>query len=674
MEDKNEIIINADNEQNKGFPDKNTEKEINSLEKDNFSQLEEEILRNKSEENQLKNEISNNSENINITENIETTNNNEINNNNLLYQLPSSERKENIDKKIISQKESTTTINNTNINDLSTIPTKEEQNIESNIQNQNIKGPKNNNIIDEAEEYKSIENILNSRENNITRNINNNIFNNNNNIYFTETNIPSLRLKNVLQKSSSTKLYTISAIPEYPNGYQKNNKSSNKEQSNTADRADSTKKIKKNDINEKLNNISPNAYMRKRYVNKYNFKPLLYRIKKIEEEIIKQNHYDYQRVMKELQIKYDKDKKNKEKEKNILEYHKKLEEKLNQMEQKRTLLYNQRLENITRKQHHLITSNPSMGKINSNNNFENNLSYNSQNIITSQNKNTNTIESYGYSYEKNSNLPPLIPNLPKYKLVKIMKNKIEEQFCNDTRKRLKEIEITHRLNYLKKIQLINSKLSKQNKIYRQRSMQCLLAKKNKDASLEEEYIEKDMIKRYNIRQILQRERSAKNERIKKKFIINYDSMREKREYLEKEDEKKIQQTIKRLNRDMKKYNYKGYNSRDFYANLQKKNYEQYKKLNNAYYKDLIIRQADNVLIINELQKDEPNIRQIILKRSLKEQNKKSSELKSLDNFLEKMNKININNQTEEKKTKLFKKKIKEEEQRSKEEDNKLLKK
>ena len=130
----------------------------------------------------------------------------------------------------------------------------------------------------------------------------------------------------------------------------------------------------------------------------------------------------------------------------------------------------------------------------------------------------------------------------------------------------------------------------------------------------------------------------------------------------------------KLNRDMKKYNYKGYNSRDFYANLQKKNYEQYKKLNNAYYKDLIIRQADNVLIINELQKDEPNIKQVILKRSLNEQNKKSSELKSLDKFLEKMNKININNQTEEKKTKLFKKKIKEEEQRSREEENKLLKK
>ena len=664
MKDNNEIIIDADIEHNKEFPNKNSEKEINPKEKENLKKIEEGLTR-KSEENQSENEFNNNFENINETENIELTNNNDINNINLLYQLSSTERKDNnLDKKVVSQKESTTTINNTNMNDLSTIPTKEEQNFEPNNQYQNINVQNNNNIIDETEEYKSIENIINSREDD-TRNLNNNIFSNNNNkVYFTETDIPALKLKKVLQKSGSTKLYTISAIPEYPKGYARNTKVINKEKINTSDRIESPKKTKKKNTNEKLNNLSTNDYKRKKIVNKYNFKPLQYRIKKIEEEIIKQNNYDYNRVMKEMQLKYDKDKKNKEKEKIILEYHKKLEQKLKKMEEKRTILYNQRLENLTKKQHHSSVEIPYLQKRNINRSFENNLSYSSKNIITGSNIKTNKIEAYSNIYDKIQCLPSLIPNLPKYELIKLMKNKIEEEFCNDTKKKLQENEI----NYLKHIKLINNKLSKQNKIFRQRSSQCLLVKKNKDESLEKEFIEKDMIKRYNIRNILQRERSAKNERIKKKFIINYDIIKSKRELLEKQDEEKIQQTIKRLNKNMIKKSFKRYNNRDYYENLQRQNLKQYNKDIDSYYKEMIIRQRDNVLIINEFQNGEPDIKQNIIKRVMNEQNKKFKKLKSLDKFREKMDKININNQTEGKKKKIFNKILKEEEEKKRKEE------
>ena len=44
-------------------------------------------------------------------------------------------------------------------------------------------------------------------------------------------------------------------------------------------------------------------------------------------------------------------------------------------------------------------------------------------------------------------------------------------------------------------------------------MKCLIALKKRDSGLEEEYIEKDMIKRYNINRVLLREQSAKKERI-----------------------------------------------------------------------------------------------------------------------------------------------------------------
>ena len=57
------------------------------------------------------------------------------------------------------------------------------------------------------------------------------------------------------------------------------------------------------------------------------------RIKKIEEDLQKQNDYDYKSAMRDCKLKYIKDMKNKEKEKQIIEEHKKLEEKLKNMEE-----------------------------------------------------------------------------------------------------------------------------------------------------------------------------------------------------------------------------------------------------------------------------------------------------------------------------------------------------
>ena len=560
-------------------------------------------------------------------------------------------------KKFVSQKESTTTINNTNLNDnISTIPTKEEQNLEiqnqnSNISQKNIQQNNNvNNIIDESEEYKSIDNILNFKDKdniNIHRNIGNNIFNNK--VYFTEANIPSLKLKKNLQKSDSCKLYTISAIPEYPYGMPKNTKTSSPRE-----------KKKKNSINEKLNNLSPNDYMKKRYVNKYNFRPIQYRISKIKEEIEKQNKYDYERVMKELQLKYEKEKKNREKERNILEFHKKIEEKLKSMEEKRTNLYNERREKIIKK---ISTKNITKPKKNLNRSSENNLPSHLQNNTIEANNNLNTIDSYGYhKHTSNQNVEklPIIQNIPRYELIKIMKEKIEEEFCNDIISQLKQKEITHRKNYLKKLYAKNDKLVKQNKLYRQRSMHCLFVNKTKDSELEQEFIKKDMLKRYNIKKILMRERSAKKERISYNFFKKMENIRERRELLDKKDKEKIKETMKRLNRDITKKDYRGYNSRDYFSNLQKKNYIQYNKDTEDYYHELILRQGENVMIINELQKDEPYLKQDIIKRSLKEQDKKFQKLKDLDKYLEKMDRININNQDEEIKTKLYKEKIKKE--------------
>ena len=210
--------------------------------------------------------------------------------------------------------------------------------------------------------------------------------------------------------------------------------------------------------------------------------------------------------MKELQLKYEKEKKNREKERNILEFHKKIEEKLKSMEEKRTNLYNERREKIIKK---ISTKNITKPKKNLNRSSENNLPSHLQNNTIEANNNLNTIDSYGYhKHTSNQNVEklPIIQNIPRYELIKIMKEKIEEEFCNDIISQLKQKEITHRKNYLKKLYAKNDKLVKQNKLYRQRSMHCLFVNKTKDNELEQEFIKKDMLKRYNIKKILMRER------------------------------------------------------------------------------------------------------------------------------------------------------------------------
>ena len=639
MTENNEIIIDANNDEEQGLKSQESkEEQINSLENEYLNELEQD---NKNEENQ--NQIDNENEEYNDFENHNET---EVINNNI---------NNDINKKIVSQKESTTTINNTNINDnISTIPTKEEQNLESYIQNQsnlqkNIQ-QNNNNIIDESDEYKTLENIINSKNNyKNQKNIKQNSFNNNK-VYFTEANILK---KRHITKSNSTNLYNISSIPEYPHLYHKKVKFSIHNELNSEEKrkGKSSQKTVKNSINEKLNNLTPNDYMKKIYVNKYNFRPLQYRIKKIEEELEKQNKYDYEKVMKELQLQLDKNIKNKEKQKHFLEINKKFEEKLKNMEEKRTNLNNQRLHKILKKLKKFSNSNDrNKNKNNSNENSENHFSNNLENI------NSNTIELYGYKNNNNEKLP-LIQNLPKYKKIKMIKDKNEEEFCTLTLDKIKENEMIHRINYLKQINSINSKFLKRNKLYRQRSMQCLISIKNKNEQLKEELIEKDMLKSYKIKQILIREYSAKNERIKYNYIKKLDDAKEKREIIERKNKEKIKQIIKKLNREVKKDSFSG-NNREFFSSLQRQNYKQCNKDSNDYYKDLILRQSDNLLIIDELQKNENYIKQEILKRSLQEQNTKNKELKSLDTFVDKIQKTNINNQNEGTIKKLFQEKIK----------------
>ena len=633
--DKNQIEIEHYNNINKIIEDEN----IENNNKDDLINDTHEIKNNFGINNHINNEI-------NDIKRISDINKN----NDLLGQIHSTEKKENNIDTIINSKNENSNISNrrdsTHINGNATISKKEEsiqKFIESNFQNKNNNDQKNillksNNIYDENEEYKSIDNILNYKNYKNQRNINNN--NNNKKLYFTETNIQGSTLKNNSQKSSTT----ISSIQEY-------SKKMRNEISSplTILIEEPNKKIRKKNINYKLNNLSPKIYMKKKFVNKYNFHPLQFRIKRIEEEVEKQNNYYFQKAMKDLQIKFDKEKKNKEKQKHIFELHKKLEEKLKFMEEKRNILYNEKLNKIMQKQN--LSSNKDNNK--------NNLKKKSEKSYTNRtpkkkvdiNNNIKTIDSYNSNNDKKNKLP-LIENMSRNELIKLMKEKNEEEFCLNTIKQLKENEINHRNNHIRQLNIINNNLLKKNKLYKQRSERCIIVNRKKELELEN-YLQKDILKRYNIKEILSRERSAKKEKYKENIMKNYEGVKEKKELIEKGEEKKIKEIIKKLNKNIKR-DINENNERLLFSNLQKENYNKCNEDNNIFYNEILMKQEKNIMIVNELQKEEPNTKQEIIKRTLEEQNQKMKQLKSLDKFLDKMDKKIINNQSEETKIKVFK--------------------
>ena len=661
MINNDEIIIddNIINENKPQIQEKNENSLINEKEsKENKIEKDElEISENLNENNQDKININTKNENINNM-NTNDCNKSEDDSNKVIQHIDSLGQKENKKEQIISDKND----NSKNLNDIDDINLnnnidKTEQ--KDNLISQNInpnnnfnelkkaleeKKEKNENNIDIFEEYNKLNNIINNNEKFINqRNIN--IFNNKKNqLYFTEINVEEFKSKNNQKPDNIT-----SSIPE---------QLGNPNKSLTIQIGEQSFKSIKNNINFQLNNLSPKIYMKKKFVNKYNFHPLQFRIKKIEEEIEKQNKYDYQRVMKDLQLKYEKEKKTKEKEKHIFELHKKLEEKLKFMEEKRNILYNKKLEQITKKQNKSNKKNRNKTKTNK--------SYENKNL------NSKPIDTFNYNSEKEGKLPLLQNlNLPRHEIVKLLKIKKEEEFCFNTIKRLKENEITHRKNYLKQINIINNKILEHNKLYKQRSENCLISNKNKAAKLEEIFLEKDIMRRYNIKQIISRERSAKKIKINGIMIKNKEEVKEKKELLEKEEKKKIDQIVKKLNKEIKKeINEK--KERDHFSILQKENYDKCNKEIDNYYNELILKRGENLLIINDLQKDEQNEKQEIIKKSLKEQNKKNIKLRYLENYIEKMDKNNINNQSEGTKRKIFLNKRRIEERIKKEQEEDLL--
>jgi len=489
-------------------------------------------------------------------------------------------------------------------------------------------------IVDNGQ-FKSIEKILEeypSLNDGITSN---------NQIYFTEANILVDKTQEDLLKSdnnnNNNNLNQLGSIPE---------------NSNTKKNTISKTPFKTKNSKNLLNNISPDRYMKKKYTinNESEISPLRFRIKKFEEEIQKQNEYDFKSAMKECKILYDREMKKQEREKQIQEEHKKYEEKLKNMEEYRKNLLNKRVQKI-------------MQKANRNNNKKNmienrSLDFNliDNNII---NKKLNGDDNVINTLDNDKGKLPPIDHSKRYKIMKLKKEKNEENFCIKTEKRMKSLELNHRINYLNHLDLINEKINKQSELYNQRSEKCILATKDRTSELQEEYFSKDMLKRYNMHQNILRELSEKKYKMKGNILKNLENVKEKKELLQRQEEQKIKKILKRLNRqpqslELRKdtLSVESNNQRIYFSNLQKENLNKANKEIDEYYKELLLRKEDYFWMVNDLQKDEVG-NQNIIQRSLDLQKQKEKEMKSLNKFLEKMDKNNINNQKGGNKMKIF---------------------
>lgn len=257
--------------------------------------------------------------------------------------------------------------------------------------------------------YIDVDKLLNEKESI------NNLNYNNNKIYFTEANI----IKNNNSRTNSAKKFPINLKSQQNIKLTKSITKYESPQVRLKSINESKKDLKKTNIKIKtktLDNLSPVVYVRK-VDSRNNLSPLQNRLKNLEEEIQKQNEYDYKRIMKEFEVQYQQKLKANEQQKEIEQRNQKFQEKLKIMEEYREKMLKDKIKKIQDRQKLKIQQHEKRLKTEANNN-EKNL------------KSVGSDQDYGDDiYNLNS----------KYKaqMIRKMQKEEEDNFCLETEERLK---------------------------------------------------------------------------------------------------------------------------------------------------------------------------------------------------------------------------------------------
>ena len=463
----------------------------------------------------------------------------------------------------------------------------------------------------------------------------------NNKLYFTEAIIPSNPNKVIEDNTRGSKLYTIDVIPENPAKTNLNTKSI------------ISNKTPKNQINKfVLNNLSPEIELRKRISNKSKFEPFRLKIKAIEDQMIKQNEYDFKKVMKDLQMEYKQKLKMKQREKLIHKKNEKFQNKLKQMEEFRNNLINEKLLKLEKKQ----SNSKKKKKIK-------NLYISPDekiNINKRMEKNHSSMELS--NSEKDNYCFPSIQNLSRLELIKLKQKMNEDEFCKQSLQRIQENEEKHKINHEQYLKSINYKFKKQDKLYRQRSYNCLRKVRLEDYEFKENMMIKQMVKSYTIGKLIRKIKNARKIKLNKS-LTKTNNIKEKQEMIEQQLEQRFLDYQKKLKNETNFIDKKLFKLNSCITEKQQKKIkfnklhkQNLREVNNEmenFYRDIMLRQEDNVMILNEIIKEEGNNREEIIKRTIREQIQKSKEMEDLIKFRDKMKNENINNFNSDKIKKIF---------------------
>ena len=187
---------------------------------------------------------------------------------------------------------------------------------------------------------------------------------------------------------------------------------------------------------------------------------------------------------------------------------------------------------------------------------------------------------------------------------------------------------------------------------------------------------RQMVKSYSINKLIRKIKNARKQKLNK-LLTKTNNIKEKQDMIEQQLEQKFLDYQKKLKNETNLIDKKLLKKNSCMTDKQRKKIKFYKlhkqnlrEVNNElenFYHDIILRQEDNVTILNEIIKEEKNKRKEIVKRTIREQIQKVNEMENLMKFREKMKNENINSFKSDKVKKIFDEKRIEEQKKLEEE-------
>ena len=234
----------------------------------------------------------------------------------------------------------------------------------------------------------------------------------------------------------------------------------------------------------------------------------------------------------------------------------------------------------------------------------------------------------------------------------------------------------HEENYKNVTNLLNQKIQDRKKLYDERNELYLKNRMQKELEKKERYLEKDMKHRYNVQLTIIKSATEKNGKLQDKIKKNLENFNEKKMVLMEKEKKKVKEYLKKINKYKNAHNNPSNteNNRKYYLEQQKLNINKTNKETEKKYSDLLEKQGYLLGFSYNLEKDDISRKKDILRNNKMMQDENKKIYQNFNEFLEKIEKNNINNKTDKIKMKIYNKKVKEElEEKMRKEEEELKK-